>query len=191
MRVKDKNKTIAIYNAVMFLVEKEGFGGLTMSKIAKQAKLATGTLYIYFESKELLINALYLELQENAASRFLANFDKTAPFKNKIKGIWINYFNHRIEFHKESVFLEQYYRSPYISEEQRRIAHDLKKPIINLLKEGQKEGEVKSNIDAALLFYSMLGFIREIAAEHFLGTYTISDQTIEEAFELSWNGIKK
>ncbi|WP_171973129.1 TetR/AcrR family transcriptional regulator [Saccharicrinis aurantiacus] len=175
----------------MFLVEKEGFGGLTMSKIAKQAKLATGTLYIYFESKELLINALYLELQENAASRFLANFDKTAPFKNKIKGIWINYFNHRIEFHKESVFLEQYYRSPYISEEQRRIAHDLKKPIINLLKEGQKEGEVKSNIDAALLFYSMLGFIREIAAEHFLGTYTISDQTIEEAFELSWNGIKK
>lgn len=190
MRIKDKNKIISIYKAVMFLVEKEGFGGLTMSKIAKQAKLATGTLYIYFESKELLINALYLELQENAAARFLANFDESAPFKEKIKGIWINYFNHRIEYHQESIFLEQYYRSPYISEEQRKIAHDLKVPIIELLEKGQKEGSVKSGIDAALLFYSMLGFIREIAAEHFLGTYRITEQTTKDAFELSWEGIK-
>lgn len=190
MRLKDEKKVVAIYNAIMYLIDKEGFGGLTMGKIAKQANLAIGTLYIYFESKELLINALYMELQEKAMIRFFAGYDKAALFEDRIKRIWFNYYNHRVHFHKESVFLEQYYRSPYITKEQRAIAFDLKTPVIELLQEGQKLGILKPNIEAIMLFQIILGFIREVADEHCLGTHEISEESTAVAFKLSWESIR-
>ena len=52
MREKDPNKLAAIYKATLKTVLREGFSGLKMGSVAKEAGIATGTMYVYFESKE-------------------------------------------------------------------------------------------------------------------------------------------
>ena len=59
MKPKDDKKLRAITRATFALVEQTGLSGLTMAAIAREAGLATGTLYVYFKSKEDLLTGLY------------------------------------------------------------------------------------------------------------------------------------
>ena len=186
MRTKDLNKKDRIFKAALVLTKKVGIAGITMSKIAKEAQIATGTLYIYFKTKEELIHQLYVKLETESAHRFLQNYDDSLSFKKGIKTIWLNYLKHRIEYFEESIFIEQYYHSPYITQQQKEMAEDMKQPVYRLLETGKKNNEIKTQADSQLLFLAMLGFIRELAYEHIEGNYELNEERIEAAFQLNW-----
>ena len=190
MRIKDDNKVESIYKASLKLIMQTGIAGLTMSKLAREAGLATGTLYIYFKSKEELLNNLYIKLNDESVERFLQGYDETEPFRIGLKKIWINYLTHRIEHYEESVFLEQYYRSPFITKDHKRLAEKMKSPVHKLIQRGKKEMLIKNDIDDEMLFLSLLGFIRELADEHVTNVYKLNKERIEQAFQLSWDTIK-
>lgn len=189
MRVKDLNKVDYIFKASLELIAKEGIAGLTMAKIAKKSKLAIGTLYIYFKNKEVLIHSLYSNLRDNSLNRFMEGVEESTPFKIAIKRIWLNYLNHRMRNYKESVFMEQYYRSPYVSESILAAAQSLKKPVLDTIQKGKDEGFVRKDVDNELLFLAMLGFIRELADEHISGRYILDEAKIQKAFMLSYEMI--
>lgn len=191
MRVKDYTKIDIIYKASLSIIMQAGIAGLTMSKLAKEAQVATGTLYIYFKNKEELINSLYKHLKDKSEERFMKGYKPEAPFKSGLKTVWLNYLKHRIEHYEESIFLEQYYRSPYISAEQLQQAESLKHPVHRVIQRGKKEMLVKQNVDDELLFLSLLGIIRELADEHMMRVYKLDDKRIETAFQLSWDLIKQ
>jgi AcrR family transcriptional regulator len=190
MRVKDYNKVNIIFKASLKLILKEGIAGLTMAKLAKKSGLATGTLYIYFKNKEELIHKLYDKLKEESLDRFTKGVEPSFDPKKAIKKIWINYLTHRLEHYEESIFMEQYYRSPYISEDTLALAESMKKPVHDVIKQGQEEGIVRKDAEVEMLFLSMLGFIRELADEHITGIFELNQERIEKAFELSWDLIK-
>ena len=64
MKPRDDKKTEQIYCATLQLVKEHGLAGITMSDIAQAAKIATGTLYIYFSGKDELINDLFKECRK-------------------------------------------------------------------------------------------------------------------------------
>lgn len=190
MRVKDLNKVELIFKASLQLIKQEGIAGVTMSKLAAKAGLATGTLYIYFKSKEELFHQLYAKLNQESAERFMTGYDPGEDFLKGLKMVWLNYLKHRIEHYEESVFLEQYYRSPYISPTELQMAESLKGPVHNMIRRGKEEGIVRTDIDDEMLFLAMLGFIRELADEHVTGVYKLDKGRIEQAFQLSWATIR-
>lgn len=190
MKIKDYAKVDLIFQASLQLIEVEGISGLTMAKLSKKAGIATGTLYIYFKNKEMLFSELYEKLKKESLARFFEGYSADMPFYMGIKVIWMNYLNHRIDYYKESIFLEQYYRTPYVDDKINHIANSMKKPVIKHINTGKEQGLVKQNIDSEMLFYSMLGFIRELADEHVLGHYNLTPEKREQAFQLSWETIR-
>ena len=46
-----------IYQAVEEIIAKDGIEGLTMSRLAEQAGIAKGTIYLYFKDKKDLIQS--------------------------------------------------------------------------------------------------------------------------------------
>lgn len=188
MRVKDFSKIDIVFKATLKLIMDYGFTGINMAKIAKESKIATGTLYIYFKNKEELINALYQNVEKKSSARFIQGYDPSQPFKTCLKKVWINYLKHRIENHQESVFMEQYYYSPYITLAQKKIAEEMKIPVYNIINRGKSEGVI-SNIDSEMLFSAMIGFIRELADEHVNGRYKLNSEKINTAFDMNWRMI--
>ncbi len=191
MRIRDEDKIKRIYKAAICLISEVGIAGLTMAKLAKEAKLATGTVYIYFKSKEVLINKLFTKLQQEAAERFMQGMEKQSNFKQQLCRVFLNYLNHRIKYHDESVFLEQYYRSPYITKDQLQLTQALKQPVLDLFHQGQDNDELRCDMDVHMMFLMFLGFIRELAGEHVLGFYVLDEKKKLEAFERSWELIEK
>lgn len=185
------HKVDIIFRASLDLIRKEGIAGVTMSKLAARAGLATGTLYIYFSSKEELLRKLYEKLNRESAARFMKGYEPGQPFIEGLKRVWMNYLQHRIAYHDESFFLEQYYRSPYISGDELQMAESMKLPVHQMIRRGKQEKQIRGDADDEMLFLSMLGFIRELADEHVAGIYVLDDARIEKAFQISWEAIKR
>ena len=59
----DKRETILA--AALRVIARLGLHNAPMSAIAREAGVAAGTVYLYFPSKEAMINALYLEVMED------------------------------------------------------------------------------------------------------------------------------
>jgi AcrR family transcriptional regulator len=59
------DKRSAILGAATRLIAQLGLHNTPMSTLAREAGVATGTLYLYFPSKEAMINDLYLELHRD------------------------------------------------------------------------------------------------------------------------------
>jgi len=189
MKPRDEKKTEQIFNATLKLVQEYGLAGITMSKIAKASKLATGTIYIYFPGKEELINALFTECRKSSAAIYFTGYNPDMPFKLGFKTIWMNLLHYQIEKFREAVFLDQCYHSPFIEESTKEITRKLFQPLHKLIEQGKKEGLVK-DMDTFLLLTFMKGSISEIVRYSFYSGRKINTAMMEQAFNLCWDGLK-
>lgn len=190
MRKKDIGKEEKILNAALEEVLEHGLTGLTMSGVAKRANIATGTIYLYFKNKNEMLNALFLKAHHESVERFMSGYNPNFPFKITLKQVWTNYLHHRINHYKTSVFLESYYKSPFIPKDHVLLAEQMKQPIYSIIERGKKEMLVKKDVETPYLFLAILGVLRELADEHVMGYNILSDEKIEKAFNLCWDMIK-
>jgi AcrR family transcriptional regulator len=187
---KDDKKVEQIYKATLKLVAVVGFGGLKMGDVAKEAGIATGTLYIYFKDKESLINALYLYLKKEMASQYVVKDDFNKPYKQCFDIIWKKYFEATIKNRYASAFIEQYYKSPYYNKKTKDAAHQEITLIYELLERGKKEKLIK-NIDSSLLLAQLNGPVLDIAKMIQAGNIKLNKQTLAHALQMAWDSIKR
>ncbi len=190
MRKQDPEKLARIYNAALKLVLREGFSALKMGDVAKEARIATGTLYIYFQSKEHLINQLYLFLKEESAAKFLAGYNAAAPFMAGFEKIWYNYATTMLQQPEAAAFLEQYYRSPFLNASVRGETDKLLQPIFDLLERGKAERLLK-DVPTELMAIQLNGAISELVRWHHNGQLKATAGILQKAFLLAWDSIKR
>lgn len=189
MRSKDEQKIEAIHQATLKLNQQVGFGGMTMAKIAREAGIATGTLYIYFKNKEELINSLYLHLKRKKARNLLNGMDMDQPLKPMMKQMFVRMLQSTVEEAYEMAFLEQYYRSPFIEEAVQTEAMQLFEPFFEVIERGQKEYLIKE-VDRELIMAFLSGVIHEFSGMVQEKKVVMNDQTINTMFNMLWDGIK-
>ena len=189
MKPRDENKINEIYKATLNLVKANGLAGITMQMVAKEAGIATGTLYIYFKNKEALINTLFDVCIRSSASTFFSNYDPEQPFKIGFHTIWLNIVQRRVAHFNESIFIEQCFHSPFIDEESKIRLRKMFEPLLHLIERGKKEHLIK-NIDTIWLLGFMIGTINEIAKRTMYYSIKLTNDILEANFRLCWDGIK-
>jgi AcrR family transcriptional regulator len=104
--MSDKRKDII--TATLKLITEKGFGGVSTDTIAKEANVGKGTIYKYFESKEVLYSTLFDELCLKFLQTILSNYnfklDPAANFKHIVFVLVHYYVEHEDEFR----YLERY-----------------------------------------------------------------------------------
>ena len=80
-----------IIEASIDLFAREGFWNTPTSRIAKHAGVGTGTLFNYFESKDLLIESVYAQLKQEFMSHIAAEYPEDGSAKTKFEHIWFRY----------------------------------------------------------------------------------------------------
>lgn len=189
VKPKDDDKLRAIAEATFTLVEQTGLSGLTMAAIAREAGLATGTLYVYFKSKEELMVALYEQAKTSTAATLMHGDDPKAPFRSRFRHMWMNWLEHRLTHYAQVVFLEQYYNSPWFSEESRNLSARLIKDWVDLI-ESAKAQQILKDVPTVLLINSFGGSVRETANLLRSGALPRTDENLAMAFGVCWDGIK-
>jgi len=189
VKLKDEEKLRSIARATFTLVEQTGLSGLTMAAIAREAGLATGTLYVYFKSKEELLVALYEQAKTQTAASLMQGDDPTTPFRGRFQRMWMNWLEHRLAHAAQVVFIEQYYNSPWFSETSRNLSARLIKDWVDLI-ETAKAQQILKDVPTPMLINSFGGSVRETANMLRSGALTRTDAHLAMAFGLCWDGIK-
>jgi AcrR family transcriptional regulator len=190
MRSKDNSKEIVILNTALAMVNIVGLSGLKMSDLAKQAGLATGTLYIYFKNKEAIIKRLFAYIVEQVTLDVMQNITPSISSKEKIRHVCLNYLYELIAYPDYKVFVEQFFRSPYSKQEDMEMlsVSTYLEPVIDLIKEGSEQGIIKKT-DPCLLIGLCRGGLENYAQQLINTGKAASDIDFEVVFEFIWDGI--
>ena len=113
---KKEKKRKHIIDVAIKLFIKHGFNGTPTSLIAKESKIATGTLFNYFKTKDILINEIFREVKLEQKKYILNSIERENGLKNKLKKIWINLIIWGLEQPEKKKFLEYVNNSYRITE---------------------------------------------------------------------------
>lgn len=192
MRTKDEAKEQLIFDTALRLIMQTGLAGLKMSELAKEAGVATGTVYIYFADKPDLIQRLYAYLLRKSVSDLNQGIKDADPLRVKIQKMTRNYLDDNLANPAYTAFFEQYYRSPYyvLTDDLRAEESAVMQPIYDLIVQGQQQTIIKeANPD--LLVTLVCGMLDELAKQaHFTGQ-PVSDGDWYITFSVIWDGVKR
>lgn len=89
-RPLSEEKRTALLRAAASAIAMEGTGVPT-SRIARSAGVADGSLFLYFPTKDDLLNQLYLSIKKEIAESMLAGYSRDASLRERLKGVWMAY----------------------------------------------------------------------------------------------------
>lgn len=159
-----------------------------MSSIADKANIASGTLYIYFDSKEQLLNELYKNLMLKGTFALLPSIAHL-PLKHQLFTIWSNVLKFRISNSSQVAFMHQFRYSSLISEESKMMDEQFVDHILKLLNAGKKELIVK-DVDNDILFPLLYGYVNNLARHFTAKEIKLTEKMIEQTFGICWDALK-
>ncbi|MDX1908214.1 MAG: TetR/AcrR family transcriptional regulator [Bacteroidia bacterium] len=187
---RDESKVELIFQAALRVVLKEGFAGLKMKDVAREAGVATGTLYIYFQDKEALINALYVHLKQAKTSQVMMSYDPEDPFPVTFKKLWFSFFEVGLREPERMIFIEQFARSPYLTPETRDQGDRMLRPFEEILAWGIRL-HIVADLPPAVLVSQLMGPIFELVKLHHDGHLTLTPALMDQCFQMAWNSIRR
>jgi AcrR family transcriptional regulator len=186
---KNADKRKAIMDASLKLFCNKCFQDTSTASISQEANVATGTLFLYFENKEALVNELYLDCKEDYASYLEKDFANQHTFKSKLKHIWEKGLEWRINNPQKLKFMMQFCSSPYITKLTQEKALTRLRLLSEAVKEGMKNKEITSS-DADLMSAMLSGYFHTSALFLMENVkHKNFNKWKEEAFNYIWRGV--
>lgn len=188
-KVRDEKKIEEIFKATLKLVIRTGFSGLKMADVAREAKLATGTLYIYFQNKEELINATFIETKKKIAAVILDDQNAAATYFETFRKTWNSYFTFCLKHPEYMLFVEQFIYSGFITENIKTKAESFFEDFNTFLKQGQEQNMLKAH-DIELLKAQLMGPIHETIKISVNKKISLNETTIDQCFDMAWQSVR-
>ena len=195
---KDDKRSLLL-QSTLELVAKQGFHGAPCAMIAEQAGVAAGTIYRYFENKDVLINELYISLESRITAVLLDGYSPDQPIRERFMHLGTGILNYFISHPLEFKYIEQFHNSPYGTAFRRDkfLGHadsggDSRRCDIykELFSEGLEQRVVKE-LPLILLFDLAFGPILAVARNHVLGFITLDETLMEQVVAACWDGLKR
>lgn len=185
-----RNKRTQIIEASIDLFANKGFWNTPTSKITKHAKVSTGTLFNYFESKDALIDQVYLQLQQEQMQHIASDYPESDSIRERSEHIWFRYIDWGVRHPVRYKLLQQMKLSDLISQEayQRSIGNWVfAKTLTNEAIESGIYREVSADYLGHLII-SQLNAAVSYATAHNLADMSLAKH-IARSFEIFWAGV--
>ncbi len=186
------DKRCTIMRATLDLVAEQGFHGAPMALVAERAGVAAGTIYRYFESKDVLINEIYHYLEERFFAAVTENYPEGDSVRNRFLHIAEVTVRYCTAMPLEFRFLEQFHNSPYgVAHRREKFFGKKDKDVITeLFTEALEEGTIK-DLPSPVLFALAFGPLLDICRDHILHFIELDDALIGRCVEACWDALKR
>ncbi|MCC2928194.1 fatty acid metabolism transcriptional regulator FadR [Bacillus sp. LBG-1-113] len=171
-------KYMQIIDAAVEVIAENGYHQSQVSKIAKQAGVADGTIYLYFKNKEDILISLFKEKMGQFIERMEEDIKEKATAKEKLALVISKHFSLLAGDHNLAIVTQLELRQSNL--ELRQKINEILKGYLNILdsilKEGIKSGELKEGLDVRLARQMIFGTIDETVT-----TWVMNDQKYDLA----------
>lgn len=182
-------KKIRILAATEKLLAEFGFHGLSMQMVAKEANVAAGTIYRYFNDKDDLLNQLHDHILSYIAAQISHNVVDSMPLKQRYRTMWLNLWHMTLNGNAPLIIRGQFQNLPCRSrQEQKHLSQKLFSSVATMFNEGKACGLFK-NIDNEVLSILSLETSCNLARRQINGGLKINDDELEAIINASWDAI--
>ena len=185
---KKNNKRQIIMKVSMDLFVKNGFHGTPTSLIAKESGIATGTLFNYFKTKDILINEIFFKIKLERNTYIKEKIRKDVASKEKLRDIWTYFIIWSVENQNKDFFLEAFKQSDFIDKETMKDTRKSHQYVLDTFNELVKKEKITEESKHIII----LNFIGSCTytSKYFIFTNEKFDlKKSEESFERFCKGI--
>ncbi len=190
------DKRADIIQASLELISERGFHGAPMADIAEKAGVAAGTIYRYFENKDVLINELFQEIEDKLTELLLGNYPTGKPVKEQFFYVFGELCRYLIMHPLYFRYMEQYFSSPYGISKRRdkllseNINHDGHDTLRRIFDEGISQ-QILKDLPIIVLSSLAIGPMIFLIRDHTLGFVVLEESLIRQITEACWDAIKR
>jgi AcrR family transcriptional regulator len=185
-RPKSEDKRNAILSAAVQVIEEQGLGAPT-ARIAKIAGIAEGTLFTYFESKDALLNALYLTLKGELREALAPDFPRTEDLRERALYLWTSYVGWGVANpHKRKVMLVLS-ASERITEQSRALGMQAFADASTLIADCSARGHLRDQSPAFAA--AIMGALAETTMDFIVREPRLRQQYLDAGFSAFWSAV--
>jgi len=185
-RAKSPEKRQAILTAAIRVIAAQGLEAPT-AKIAKEAGIAEGSLFTYFETKDVLLNQLYLELKRELNHGLRTGFPSDARLKDRARHIWDQYLDWAASSPEKRKVLTMLKVSDRVTEASRSIESDGMESLKIAMAEIGERGAFAA---APGLPTTVLTALVDATAEKMTGKAKLNQTYRDAGFDVFWRATK-
>jgi len=180
----------AILEAATRLFAERGLTAAPTSEISKQAGVAEGTLFTYFETKDDLINALYREIKLELADAMMSDFPRKKNVRTKLQHVWDRYVNWGIAHPKQRKALAQLQVSEALTKESRKVGGAPFAEFQTMIRDAIDGRVFRHDLPAELISQSLAALV-EATVDLTVSNPSKANKYRDTGFEMFWHGITK
>lgn len=185
-RPKSNDKRCAILDATARVIVKQGLSAPT-ALIAKEAGLAHGSLFTYFETKADLFNELYLELKRGIAAEALEGFPVKAKLRDQALHVWTNWMAWATSQPEKRRALAQLAVSDQITAETQAKGQEIMAELIKLMERIRDGGPLKN---APMSFVgALMNSLAETTMDFMITDPKQGKKHCQMGFETFWRAV--
>ncbi len=161
---KTNNKYNLILEAAVKVFAEQGFFQSTISQIAREAKVADGTIYLYFKNKDDILVQFFSDKTKQVFARFRDEVDKADNTMDKFRNL---IRRHLEEFQNDRnmaiVYQAEIHQSSRLIEAQIKEMSKMYMNIVSeIMEQGQEEGIIRKDLYVGLVKRFILGAVDEV-----------------------------
>ena len=157
------------------------------AEIAKEAGVANGSLFTYFETKPDLFNQLYLELKGEMARAAMKDLPAGAELREQVFYIWRNWMDWALAYPDKRRVLAQLDVSDAILPETRSAGHTAMAGVAELLERSRANGPMQKA--PKRFVFSLMNSVAEATMDFMVEDATHARKHCMEGFEALWRMV--
>lgn len=157
-------KYFAILEGAERVFADVGYHRAQVSRIAREAGVADGTVYLYFENKEDILVSLFGKRMGNFIEKLKRELEQVVGAKDKIYKVIRFHFNWLGRRRQEAMVtqIELRQSNQFVREGISRIMQDYFRLLERIVEEGQQNGEISREVDPRAARKMIFGTIDEV-----------------------------
>jgi AcrR family transcriptional regulator len=188
--MEQPDKKHIIFQTVLELIREKGFHGTPVSMIAERANVAAGTIYHYFDSKEVMLIELYKYIKDQVQAIVAKTEQSSRTYPEQFYQLWIALYQFYINNPNVLGFFEQFVNSPYYTDELSDNTCALRKTLLDFVSKGVKQN-VLMPLRPEILSALFHGNIITMAKMHKLRKVVLKKEEVSEVIDACWRSVTK
>jgi AcrR family transcriptional regulator len=187
--LKPEKRANYLSSALKLLVAN-GVQNTSTAEIAKEAGTAAGTLFLYFPTKQDLLDALVLKIGQEQSDRINALLEPSLSARDTFFTIWNGSVRWFLENMEAYLYIQQVRDTGIISDATVQETNKFFGYYYEAIQKGLAEGSIKpypAELIGGILYQQIVAIMNIIRTQPDPAKQA---ETIQQGFEIFWNGIK-
>jgi AcrR family transcriptional regulator len=179
-----------IHRAALKIINEEGLSGAPVAKIAAEAGVAAGTMYVYYKSKDELLLNLYRSVIDGLNQALSDVMEEGLAEKQQFYRLWLAAFKYFLKKTDGFLFMKQFAASPQSKLSGEEDALKGYSHLEDVIERAQGKGLLKK-MPVSIAVSMVSGIIATTVDIQLSGSLELDGSLLQELLDSSWRMMEK